>query len=124
MLDKKLIILGLCSLIVLTGCSTSSDTETVEPDVQTSQQEQEELKEISQEELEVADGKDGNDCYVAIDGEVYEIKNSSLWVDGEHTTSSGQSKCGEDNTEALEKAPHGAFKLDSPKVTKIGTLAN
>jgi len=42
------------------------------------------------EELARYDGKNGNDCLVAVDGEVYLIEGFALWKDGEHLLSGGR----------------------------------
>lgn len=75
---------------------------------------------FSQEDLRDANGKDGNDCYVAIKGAVYEILQGRLWTDGEHTTSNGQAYCGLDLTEVLKDSPHGESKLS--EAIEIGVL--
>jgi predicted heme/steroid binding protein len=64
-------------------------------------------QDISRSRLEKFDGKDGRLCYVAVDGIVYEIKDSPLWVDGEHITSGGRAHCGKELSEVINQAPHG-----------------
>ena len=41
-------------------------------------------KEFTLTELEKYDGKEGRPAYIAVDGIVYDIKNSPLWQDGKH----------------------------------------
>lgn len=109
---KKVLIISLLCLFFLTGCQNQKQAEESTPNIN-----------ISREELSQADGKNGNKCYVAISGTVYEIKNSSLWVDGEHTTSNGEANCGRDLTQELERSPHGSSVLtSSPKISKVWTL--
>ena len=72
------------------------------------------------EELALYDGKDGNDCLVAVDGDVYLIEGFALWVEGEHITSGGRARCGLDLTEVIDESPHGRSKLELLK--KVGTL--
>ncbi len=72
------------------------------------------------EELALYDGKDGNDCLVAVDGDVYLIEGFALWVAGEHITSGGRARCGFDLTEVIDEAPHGRSKLELLK--NVGTL--
>jgi predicted heme/steroid binding protein len=72
------------------------------------------------EELALYDGKDGNDCLVAVDGDVYLIEGFALWVAGEHVTSGGRARCGFDLTEVIDESPHGRSKLELLK--KVGTL--
>ncbi len=74
------------------------------------------------QELAQHDGKDGNDCLVAVDGEVYLIEGFALWKMGEHIPSGGRARCGLDLTEVIDnESPHGRSKL--PLLKKVGTLA-
>ncbi|HSX00490.1 MAG TPA: hypothetical protein VLH38_05635 [Patescibacteria group bacterium] len=75
---------------------------------------------VSQAELKKADGKNGHDCLVAIDGTVYLIKDFSLWQNGKHTPSKGLAYCGADLSKAIDKAPHGRKILDL--LPKVGWL--
>ncbi len=79
-----------------------------------------EPKLFTTEELAKGDGKNGNPCYVAVDGKVYEIEQGRLWKEGEHTTSQGQAHCGLDLSETITKSPHGKSKLEALEV--VGTL--
>ena len=74
------------------------------------------------EELSEYDGKDGNDCYVAVDGDVYLIEGFALWQMGEHIPSNGRASCGYDLTEVIDESPHGRSKLQL--LQKVGTLAD
>lgn len=76
--------------------------------------------EVTTTELKQADGKNNNKCWLAVDGKVYEISQSALWKDGQHTPSNEQAYCGADMTEAMNAAPHGRKKLD--QLTVIGTI--
>jgi predicted heme/steroid binding protein len=72
------------------------------------------------QELARYDGENGNDCLVAVDGEVYLIEDFALWMEGEHTPSGGRARCGLDLTEVIDDSPHGKSKLRLLK--KVGTL--
>lgn len=72
------------------------------------------------EELAHYDGEDGDECLVAVDGEVYLIEGFDLWKDGEHTPSGGRARCGLDLTEVIDESPHGRSKL--PLLKRVGTL--
>ena len=78
-----------------------------------------ELKSISSETLKSADGKSGRDCWLAVDGVVYEIEQGYKWVEGEHTESS-TAYCGFDMSAVIDQAPHGRTKLSQLKI--VGTL--
>jgi predicted heme/steroid binding protein len=72
------------------------------------------------EEIAEHDGTNGNDCYVAVDGDVYLIEGFALWQMGQHIPSNGRASCGRDLTEVIDESPHGRSKLQLLK--KIGTL--
>ena len=73
------------------------------------------------EELTQYDGKNGNKCLVAVDGDVYLIEGFALWQNGEHIPSGGRARCGLDLTEVIDnESPHGRSKLQLLK--KVGTL--
>jgi predicted heme/steroid binding protein len=72
------------------------------------------------EELAQYDGKDGNQCMVAVDGDVYLIEGFSLWQNGEHLPSGGRARCGLDLSEVINESPHGRSKLQL--LQKVGTL--
>lgn len=77
---------------------------------------------VSKAELAKADGKDGRDCYVAVDGTVYLIKDFSLWQNGKHTPSEGLAYCGADLSKVIDRAPHGRKILDL--LPTVGRLKN
>lgn len=72
------------------------------------------------EELAQHDGVSGNDCYVAVDGDVYLIEGFALWKMGQHIPSKGKASCGRDLTSVIEESPHGRSKLQLLK--KVGSL--
>jgi predicted heme/steroid binding protein len=72
------------------------------------------------EQLAEHNGEDGNDCLVAVDGDVYLIEGFALWQMGEHIPSGGRARCGLDLTEVIDESPHGRSKLQLLK--KVGNL--
>jgi len=78
------------------------------------------LKKINQAQLTAADGKFGRSCYIALEGQVYEIKNSLYWEQGQHKPSGGQANCGKDLTDVISRSPHGKTILS--RMTHIGQL--
>jgi len=75
-----------------------------------------EMKEYTLEELAQYNGQNGK-TYVAYQGKVYDISSSSgLWQNGIHHGHNA----GQDFTEQMNKAPHGAAILKSYPV--VGTL--
>ncbi len=74
---------------------------------------------ITLQQLAEKDGKNGQECWVAIDGKVYNLTDSSKWVNGEHTTTSGV-ECGNDLSEKIKESPHGKSALS--KYPVVGSL--
>ena len=69
------------------------------------------------EELSGYDGKDGRPAYVAVDGVVYDVSDKPLWAGGEHQN---KVSAGLDLSEAILQSPHGKAKLkDLPVVGKL-----
>jgi len=58
---------------------------------------------MTQEELVQHDGKDGRKAYVAVNGKVYDVSASPLWMGGDHQR---LHQAGGDKTEELKAAPH------------------
>ena len=75
------------------------------------------MKRFSREELAHYDGKNGVPAYVAYKGKVYDVSISFHWRNGEHQV---LHNAGEDLTDSLERAPHGAELLE--KFPKVGIL--
>jgi len=73
------------------------------------------------EELARYDGKEDNQCLVAVDGDVYLIEGFALWAMGEHIPSGGRARCGLDLTDVIDESPHGRSKLQLLK--HVGTLS-
>ena len=62
-----------------------------------------EQKKVTMQELEENNGKNGKPAYIAYKGKVYDVSQSSFWLDGDHL---GMHNAGKDLTEELEMAPH------------------
>jgi predicted heme/steroid binding protein len=62
-----------------------------------------EQKKVTRQELEENNGKNGKPAYIAYKGKVYDVTQSSFWLDGDHL---GMHQAGKDLTEELEMAPH------------------
>lgn len=75
-------------------------------------------------EIAEFDGKNGNLCYVAISGVVYDMSTADNWSNGTHTSSGGRANCGEDLTNVISSSPHGRSVLSDSKVKNIGNLQN
>lgn len=74
------------------------------------------MREFTLDDLKEFDGRDGKPAYVAYDGTVYDVSDSSMWEDGDHM---GSHAAGEDLTAAHDDAPHDVHIVDFPVV---GTL--
>ncbi len=76
-----------------------------------------EQKKVTIQELEENNGKNGKPAYIAYKGKVYDVSESSFWVDGDHL---GMHNAGKDLTEELEMAPHREETFQ--KVKLVGEL--
>ncbi len=75
------------------------------------------MRTFTKKELARYNGKDGAPAYVAFAGKVYDVTGSFLWRNGNHQVTH---KAGDDLTDSLEQAPHGAELLERFPV--VGTL--
>ena len=76
-----------------------------------------ELKKLTMQELEENNGKNGKPAYFAYKGKVYDVSQSSFWIDGDHL---GMHQAGKDLTEELDMAPHKEENFQRVKL--IGEL--
>lgn len=112
----SLIVSGVLSVIIIGGAVAISQLKTTEPTTPAAQKQ----RDVTMAELTKADGKEGRDCLVAVDGIVYLIVDFSLWQDGEHKSSKGLAYCGADLSKVIDKAPHGRKNLEL--LIKVGSL--
>jgi len=78
---------------------------------------EEELIELTLEELAEFDGQDGRPAYIAVDGAIYDVTDSTRWRNGQHNGYNA----GNDLTEEIKTiSPHGVSKLKT--VPMIGRL--
>lgn len=75
------------------------------------------MRQFTEEELARYNGKDGVPAYIAYKGKVYDVTHSFLWRKGRHQV---LHEGGEDLTDCLEQAPHGADLLE--RAPTIGIL--
>ena len=75
-------------------------------------------KKVTRQELEANNGKDGKPAWIAYQGKVYDVSESSFWSDGEHM---GMHNAGKDLTEDLDMAPHQDENFNKLKL--IGELS-
>jgi predicted heme/steroid binding protein len=73
-------------------------------------------KNFTLDELSQYDGKNGNDAYVAVAGNVYDVTNADKWQNGNHYGV----QAGTDCTTAINSSPHGSSVLDGLII--VGTL--
>jgi predicted heme/steroid binding protein len=74
-------------------------------------------KKITRKELEANDGKNGKPAWFVYKGKVYDVTDSSFWMDGEHMS---MHNAGKDLTEDLEMAPHNQENIE--RVKYVGDL--
>lgn len=109
---RKKYMIVLVILIVATmaiyGCSKSDPVESIS---------EEDMIELTLEELSQYNGQDGNPAYIAVDGVIYDVSGVSRWKNGKHNGF----EAGNDLTDAIKNiSPHGVSKLKS--VPAIGTI--
>jgi predicted heme/steroid binding protein len=74
------------------------------------------VKDFTLADLAGYDGRDGKPAYVAFDGIVYDVTESSMWSEGDHE---GMHQAGADLTAEMADAPHDLLITDFPEVGKI-----
>lgn len=74
------------------------------------------MREFTLDDLKQFNGRDGNPAYVAYDGTVYDVSESSMWDDGDHM---GAHEAGMDLTAEHDDAPHDVHIVDFPVVGKL-----
>jgi predicted heme/steroid binding protein/uncharacterized membrane protein len=72
---------------------------------------------LTADDLASYDGKDGRPAFFAFEGKLYDATASKLWKQGVHM---GRHNAGQDLTEALKLAPHGADKVTA--LHEVGAL--
>jgi len=78
---------------------------------------EESIPEMTLAELAFYDGKEGRPAYIAVQGWIYDVSGSNLWINGEHNGYSA----GQDLTVIiLSQSPHGLSTLSRvPIVAKL-----
>jgi predicted heme/steroid binding protein len=112
--SNQLLIVLFLFVFIFAACGTSDET----PSETSTESETEELT-LTLEELEMYDGTNGNPAYVAVDGEIYDVSDSSFWKEGAHNGF----QAGRDLTEAIKnESPHGVKNLE--RVPKVGRIVD
>ncbi len=72
---------------------------------------------LTLEQLSSFDGTNGKPAYIAVDGLIYDVTNSALWISGAHN---GYTAGKDLTTEIKEKSPHGLSTLE--RVPVVGQI--
>lgn len=108
-MKKMALSLSLVFLLVLAACGGTTEPVDEVPD--------DELIEMTLEELAAFDGREGRPAYVAVDGFIYDVSGSPRWSGGSHNGN----QAGQDLTEIIDNvSPHGRSTLN--RVPRIGRL--
>ena len=111
----SMFIVTLLLVFILVSCTdTDPVIDDVNRDKETEVEEQEELLELTIEELSMYDGKDGNKAYIAVDGNIYDV--TSEWGSSTHNGVTA----GTDASTQISAAPHGKSILEG--LEKVGIL--
>ncbi len=101
-------------VLILSACTEAPYVDSGNKDDDTP--EQNDMLQLTLEELAMYDGKDGNDAYVAVDGVIYDVTGVSAWTGGSHNGN----MAGTDVSDVIANAPHGESVLDG--LTVVGEL--
>ncbi len=71
---------------------------------------------FTSDQLAEYDGRDGGETFIAFEGEVYDVTDSPMWIDGDHES---EHVAGADLTEAMADAPHGGESLQGFPVVGV-----
>lgn len=74
-----------------------------------------ETRKFSIQELAAFNGKEGKAAYIGFKGKVYDVTESSQWLDGDHLGHAA----GQDLTESMEIAPHDQDVLEKMKIVGV-----
>jgi len=108
-------IFSIIGLIFILSILVSCGSKPYEPNVPSD----EELPEMTLEDLAFYDGKEGRPAYIAVQGYIYDVSGSSLWANGMHNGYSA----GQDLTDIiLNQSPHGLSTLS--RVPIVARLIN
>lgn len=112
-MKKFILVIGLTMVLLLSACQTDSNDNTVVDDTD---KKSAELLELTIEQLEMYDGKDGNDAYIAVDDVIYDVTGVSAWRGGTHNGN----MAGTDVSDIVNSAPHGDSVLDDLEI--VGSI--
>ena len=73
-------------------------------------------------ELAAFNGQNGTSAYVAVDGIVYDVSNSSFWKGGTHSSCNLGAMAGQDLSEVIKQAP-ARMRSDLQRMPVVGSLA-
>ena len=76
-----------------------------------------ETKKFSLDELKQYNGQNGKPAYIALNGKIFDVSESSFWITGDHF---GAHQAGKDLTDEIALAPHGEETLERMK--QVGIL--
>ncbi|QNF33306.1 cytochrome b5 [Adhaeribacter swui] len=74
------------------------------------------LPEYTKHQLALRNGQDRDEIWIAYEGNIYDVKKSRLWRNGNHY----EHWAGQDLTEELQDAPHADYVFDKFQI--IGRL--
>ncbi|MBN1319849.1 MAG: hypothetical protein JXA87_03315 [Thermoleophilia bacterium] len=67
------------------------------------------------------DGMEGRPAYVAVDGVVYDVSGSRMWLEGQHSACGAGAVAGKDLSEVIERAP-ASMRALIQKMPVVGEL--
>lgn len=117
-MKRLFLLLMLLSTLVLVACSSDEPiTEPNDPSDEPNDEVIDEIIELTLEELAYYDGTNGKPAYIAVEGKIYDVTDSSFWRNGGHNGY----RAGQDLTdEIINDSPHGISNLS--RVPMIGII--
>ncbi len=110
-MKRLLFLLSIVLTLTLVACSSEDPNENPNDDPK------DDLLELTLEELAYYDGKEGRPAYIAVEGKIYDVTDSSFWSGGNHNGYAA----GQDLTyEIINVSPHGISNLS--RVPQVGIL--
>lgn len=74
---------------------------------------------MKKDDVRQYDGKNGNSAYIIFENKVYDVTDSKMWKNGIHMN---RHKAGEDMTDFISMAPHGADLLEKDNIKYVADL--
>jgi predicted heme/steroid binding protein len=117
-----LLVMLMLSIALLAGCGGGSDTGATDDGATVDEGSTTGGETFTLAELAEFDGKGGKPAYVAVDGVVYDVSDSTQWPQGDHSPCDLDAAAGKDLSGVLEQSP-ARMRALIEAMPVVGTLA-